>query len=121
MTQLYDTDEAWTPVEDEANEKQHSDEMQLQEVATSDCAGQQFRSFKPSASDLVCKAIDRLEDVLDRREEENEFAAFGRSVACQLKKLSVRRAAFAQMKIQTILSEQRIDQEMEQQATDKVP
>jgi hypothetical protein len=117
MTQLYDTDEAWTPVEEDASEKQDAVEMQLQEVATAESARQQFKRFRPSDSDPVCKAIDRLKDVLDKKEEDNEFEAFGRSVACQLKRLSVRRAASAQMKIQTILSEERIDQELEQQPT----
>jgi hypothetical protein len=60
--------------------------------------------------------MDRLKEVLDRKEEDNEFETFGKSVACQLKRLSIRRAASAQLKIQAILTEERIEQELEQQA-----
>lgn len=118
MTQLYDTDEAWAPVEEDEGEKQEAVEMQPHDEASPELAPHHFKRFKSSDSHLVCKAIDRLKDVLDKKEEDNEYDAFGRSVACQLKKLSVRRAASAQMKIQTALSQERIDQELEQHATD---
>lgn len=113
VTQLYDTDEVWTEVEEDASEKQDAVEMQLQEVSTAESARHNFKRFRPQDSDLVGNAVDRLKTMLDKKADDGEFEAFGRSVACQLKRLSGRRAASAQMKIQTILSEERIDQEME--------
>jgi hypothetical protein len=101
MTQLYDTnEEAWTPVEEKR-------ECRLEGAASLEATRQQCKRLKPSDCDVMCKR-----DVLD----DNEFETFGKSVACQLKRLSIRRAASAQLKIQAILTEERIEQEVEQQA-----
>jgi hypothetical protein len=118
MTQLYNTDEAWTPVEGNPSGTQDVFEFQLEEAPIAESTRKQSKRFKPSDCDLACKTLGRLKDILDRKEEDSEFEAFGRSVACQLKRLSTRRAASAQLKIQAILTEERIDQEMEQKGPD---
>jgi hypothetical protein len=98
VTELYDTnEEAWTSV----GEKRESAECRLEPTR------QPAKRLQPTDCDVMCKR-----EVLD----DNEFETFGKSVACQLKRLSIRRAASAQLKIQTILTEERIEQELEQQA-----
>lgn len=116
MTQLYDTNEAWTSVEESACGKQDASEFRLEGSASPELTRQQSKRCKTSDCGLLCKTVDRLKEVLDRKEEDNEFETFGKSVACQLKRLSVRRAASAQLKIQAILTEERIEQELEHQA-----
>jgi hypothetical protein len=108
--------EGWTSVEENACVKQDASEFRLEGAASPDPTRQQSKRFKSCDCDLVCKTMDRLKEVLDRKGEDNEFETFGKSVACQLKRLSIRRAASAQLKIQAILTEERIEQELEQQA-----
>ncbi|PNF29421.1 hypothetical protein B7P43_G06849 [Cryptotermes secundus] len=115
VTQLYDTNEAWTSVEESACGKREASEFRLEGSASPEPARQQPKRCKTSDCGLLCKTVDRLKEVLDRKEED-EFETFGKSVACQLKRLSVRRAASAQLKIQAILTEERIEQELEHQA-----
>jgi hypothetical protein len=119
MTQLYDTnEEAWTPVEETGD----AGECRLERTASPEPTRQQLKRLKPSDCDIVRKTVDSLREVrevrevLDRRDDD-EFETFGKSVACQLKRLSIRRAASAQLKIQAILTEERIEQELEQQTT----
>jgi hypothetical protein len=84
-------------------------------AASLEATRQQSKRLKPSDCDVMCKTVDSWREVLDRKDD-NEFETFGKSVACQLKRLSVRRAASAQLKIQAVLTEERIEQELEQQA-----
>jgi hypothetical protein len=116
MTELYDTNEARTSVEENACGRQDASEFLLEGAASTEPTRQQPKRLKPSDCDLVCKTMDWLKEALDRKEQDNEFETFGKSVACQLKRLSIRRAASAQLKIQAILTEERIEQEVEQQA-----
>jgi hypothetical protein len=117
MTQFYDADEAWTSVEENAGGEQGDAEFGSEGAAFAEPSRQQSKRFRSSDCDLVCKTTDNLKEVLDRKEEDSEFETFGKSVACQLKRLSIRRAASAQLKIQAILTEERIDQELEREAT----
>jgi hypothetical protein len=116
MAELYDTDEARTSVEENAGGRQDTSEFRLEGASSPEPTKPQSKRFKPADCDLVCKAMDWLKEALDRKEEDNEFETFGKSVACQLKRLSIRRASSAQLKIQAILTEERIEQEVEQQA-----
>jgi len=71
---------------------------------------QKFKKTKLQEISSTVKQLQNLTEVLNTEPQENEFQIFGKHIASQLEKLSPVNALIAQEKIQSLLTELRIQE-----------